>query len=911
MPDMPASPVADMFGIVLQNLYPGRTQVGTGGPLHFGETSDFLVVSYRRDFNGLWSIDTAFLQWLTSGPRTIVLVWEETPTGELGDVALNEYVTAFDWAIALCLLAHQHVDSATVQPRKWRLLIADLASKKHPSASGVRLYSALQQRDRPLVPWIRSFSAADLETLLQTARTAAEEHVSGVDVDLLRTTWAAILVNPASARDRHAIVNLVGPRILLSGMQADAETHWDWPPQLVAALQSLMNAVGLTPQAEDRLPGPWIEPRRWEPFIDQFLLVDDMADLGWRSFLAQALGTRENQMEVRTDPSDWENFRDKERAILFLDLRLFTRRPDDEFIFFQKLLDEASKFHIQDDAPPESGFCARDLEAMQRVLDSHVVESPDYYTALTFLPRLLSLRNPTLPIVIFSSTGRREIAEALRPFGNIVLGFDKPRFFGAKSETVVAETRQKFRVAVEDALLLAEGRDLCRSLRAAIRPRPEIRNGHAGRVVEIFLDESGSDNGRTFAVGGFLLVHPPGANPASLDDKLRERGLVWAESLNASPDASSFPKYPNDYGVHLERLQSFFTEYGCEALAFGLTQPVRHQGLPATSLLLREGSLDLRNLDMITDALEALLFDVIDAAAPTPSSIHVHLATRTPPLEPNLKPMKAVEDWGISLAWSRGKVKGHYSVGFQDGRQITRAALRRRFSRSVTFPVSQARAVRLGKAPKRDSPKPREIHYMADWVARFASWPYDDIPNIAKSWFGQGFLNEYGEAFLYWLNAARNGDEEQWVDALHSAYQARHFDKRIENQPLHYSRFVLRKAVDWPAKVGSDEFRDLCLRIRAEPGFTAVRVYGIPDMTGTRDAKELLKSELDNMFKQFGAVSAVQFRTTSNGIRYALVEMENEASAGNAIRIARSTGLALRDQVLRVVPQVSWTPRHV
>jgi hypothetical protein len=888
MTSPPDSPVARVLGLVLHGLYPDRTQLGGGERINPQDNTEVLVVSYRRDFTALWDINEDFLAWLTNGTRTVILVWDETPSGGLGNIALSEYVTAADWAVALSLLADRYASSHARLPR-WRLVIVDLASKRHPSAKGVRLLFALQRPDAPLVPSIRLFSVEELDAFFDFL-DAGTQNPRPADMDILRSTWAAILVNPASASDRHAIINLVAPRVLLSGMITSFPQDTSLP--LIRALDVLMKAVGLAPEVSERLPGPWVEFEKWNSVVEKFVLIDDMADLGWEDFLSSALGAWV-QLETHTDPRHWRSVCDQDKAILFLDLRLFSNRPNDEIDFFKELLQSAAEFRIDDDEPADSGFYWSDLQAVERVIKSGAIDSLDYYTALTFLPRLISLTDPTLPIVIFSSTGRREIAESLRSFGNIVLGFDKPRFFGDGSGSVLAETRQKFETVMREALILADGRNLCRDLRR--QPKHSAYGGPSKRVVEIFLDESQSNDYLRFAVGGLILVHPTDGSPDQLDAALRDEGLVWANLAAGAVDVPSLPKRPSDYGPYLERLRNFFEGFGIEIIAFGLVRSRRSVACQPRSLLLRDGSLDLQNLDLVADAVETTLFDVIDAVAPDPLSICVHLATRVYPVDMGLDADQAVEDWGLGLAsWNR---RMHYSVTVEDGRQITRMAMRRRTSRSFTLPVDRARAVslELQRIPK--PPRPREIHHLADWIAGFARADYDDVPDVAKSWFVRGFLNEADEAFSWWLAAARAGDEGRWVEALHCAYRARMIERHHQDDSRSFSKFVRRKAANWPINVGAGEFRDLCLRLRTQPGYKVLRVYEI----GGKE-EDPIKQGLIELFKQFGEVSNVRVKQPRFGDSYALVTMYDEASAGRAVRTASTTGIALSGRWLRVFP---------
>ena len=915
MPTSLQSPVAAVLELLLKQPFPDRTQVGLRKDQEPASDKEFLLLSYRSDFGALWDVSERFLAWLTDGTRTIVLVWEETPAdGGVELIRLSEYVTAFDWAVALCLLADFYAREHKRNP-SWRLVIADLASRMHSSADGVRLFAALQRRDAPFLPWVQGFRPEELfDGLIDFLKISPREHKNTADLDVFRKTWAAMLVNPGRANDRHAIINLIAPQLLLAGMRrVPPKKEYTPPPRisgheklsnpvldaqeakniiknensslLIGALETLMRAVGLTPDTAGKQLGPWVPPRKWQNVVQKFILIDDMADIGWKDFLCSALAAEEDQIEAHIDPRCWTSVGEQNKIVLFLDLRLFARNPGSEIQFFAELAEAASDFRIEEDEPADSGFYDAELEAIQRVIKSGAVSGPDYYTALTFLPRLISLHDPTLPIVIFSSTGRKEIAEALRPYGNVVLGFDKPRFFGEASSAVLSETRQKFEMAMDRALVLAEGRGLCRSF------RKDTSSAGGGRIVEIFLDESRSEDFRRFAIGGFVLVHPSESHPDQLDADLRSAGLVWTKSAAHPSGAPTLPKDPANYNRHLALLQNFFEERGFEVFALGLVRSRWPVGSQPRSLLLREGSLDLRNLDMVTDVVEAGLFDIVEHVAPQPSSICVHLATRVYPIDKDLlQDNRAIENWGLSLpTWSN---KMNYTVSPQDGHRITRIALRRRISHAFGLPIDRARAVSLDNP--RVPPQAREIHHLADWIARFARMEYQDVPDIAKTWFAKGFLVEGDEAFSCWLEAARAGDEGCWIQALHCAYQARAIEKRRHEHGMHlsYSKFVDRKAADWPSNLSPGEFGQLCGRLIAEPGYKLLRVDGV---NGIEEG--LAMGLLTEVFQQFGEVAKVQIKFS-----YALVSMGDEISAGRAVRAGNTRGLFVKNRKLRISP---------
>ena len=66
----------------------------------------------------------------------------------------------------------------------------------------------------------------------------------------------------------------------------------------------------------------------------------------------------------------------------------------------------------------------------------------------------------SLPIILFSSTGRRGISEKLKAYGNIITDFEKPRLPALDPTFVLDESRTKFIRALEVAIPMVAARRL-------------------------------------------------------------------------------------------------------------------------------------------------------------------------------------------------------------------------------------------------------------------------------------------------------------------------------------------------------------------------------------------------------------------------------------------------------------------
>ncbi len=220
--------------------------------------------------------------------------------------------------------------------------------------------------------------------------------------------------------------------------------------------------------------------------------------------------------------------------VLLLDLRLHQGKSlAAEAGYFQLLLQKAEEFCIDDPdqevavSLPWPGFTRAELDLMADWVSEALAgkptarrENPCYHRALTLLPRLISLMDCSLPIVLFSSTGRREILEFLKPYGNIITTFEKPRLTAIPDSEIAEHTAGRFRDAVEVALARVAARRLCSRL-----PKiawPEVRDADDGQwTIELMLDEEGKGhepNGLT--LGGLLAIYPPGIDPETIDTEL-------------------------------------------------------------------------------------------------------------------------------------------------------------------------------------------------------------------------------------------------------------------------------------------------------------------------------------------------------------------------------------------------------
>ncbi len=386
------------------------------------------------------------------------------------------------------------------------------------------------------------------------------------DMDLIRRVWASNLTEPSAPGDHHAIANLVGPLLLLGESLIENENvkalkalvktlklipegkeepfpwiNWDDP----AWSEKLKRVSGV-----DKL---------------NLILIDDQYDQGWGQVLCRAVGAKYEKMDksdtllsignnsekniyvkaaassefLRRRLGDLlserkgngkdhldERFKFKidegennASEILLLDLRLFSGKSSVEVDFIKRLCDIAVNFVDNNDSQeshwrgvqevknlPWKGFSSAEIERVRKWCVSEERnkdgEDSEYIEALTFLPRIIALTDLSLPIVLFSSTGRRAITDNLKDYGNIITDFDKPKLTVDVPDDIAKQTKSKFQNAIEKALDLCHARLFVSNVRFV---SPITYNHAKCSHFEVYIDESGAPEQRHFVVGGLLI----------------------------------------------------------------------------------------------------------------------------------------------------------------------------------------------------------------------------------------------------------------------------------------------------------------------------------------------------------------------------------------------------------------------
>lgn len=459
------------------------------------------ILDYQTVFVELWQAGLE-LESLRIGGQTIAFQDAETdliivgitpPDQEnrkkcLKDINVSDHLTSLSWTAAWRL----KFPSAQA-----RIVVMD-SEGDHCSGSSANslamLLSARNGDGSNMVPGLAFLDRPSLAAVMELLYRPKQAHASrAITTVLLRNTiWEGLTAN---RENHHAISNVLGAFLL--GMQPRDVTQRPEQDPIQDCLFGLLQA--LTGGKKTDPHGAWISSDQ-KTAIQGAVIIDDMADI-WDSFLRSAMGFEGDQgrrlvtspkggfletisglpqrlshflssgavrLDARTlipgDHALGENF------VLFLDLRLFPRSADANpffraiSVFGLKLLDSGRNLPWLDGDNANRKSLLNELEYWDGTKTS--TPPPTLPAPETLLPRLLSLVDPTLPIIIFSSTHRTELIDPFRDYSNIITKFRKPILNGMTRDwsEVVKELHDDFVSAMEQATRIQNTRKLFQTL---------------------------------------------------------------------------------------------------------------------------------------------------------------------------------------------------------------------------------------------------------------------------------------------------------------------------------------------------------------------------------------------------------------------------------------------------------------
>ena len=626
--------------------------------------------------------------------------------------------------------------------------------------------------------------------------------------------WTSVLTRPSANAGHHDVANLLGPQRLLaeSAIPGLRDT---------AALAQLARSLGLFPRGGDHGDELLREERGWLPDDDAWnellheakattdrismCLVDDMWRMGWSAVLCRAFGADTADGEtppnfftgigqsahfrlLATDTPDAAvNALDGGHDLRFaftlgaspasevalLDLRLFGGRAlAEEAGFLDKLVGIARR-RMERGGLPWPRIAESELARIEswcgavKAGGRATREDPAYIEGMTLLPRLIALADPAYPVIVFSSTGRRFVAEKFRLYENVITAFEKPQVAALGFEDLAYRTASGFRRAMREALRLLTVRQHCLRLPTPPAPpgAPAVELDEAAAepsghwTVEVLLDETGGDGRRPLTVGGLTVVYPPGAEPEAWDKAFwkTEDELAGLQRL----DCEEFKKrLRKDIRRVSQDVETQAGEKGIEIAAVAVcgTSSATNSAHKGDELF-DERQHDNLHRELVRAVLEGAVYDVarrlVGGGSRTLASVwlDVRLATRVKPLHLLAEPH--VEGWYKTMLWENlgidtgflyqgGKNKGSRReiVHFMNegaARPLVEEVVQR-YLESTFRPLSRvAVAVKLNQS---HAPRPpdwkvvplraRFLHYVADAIL---AAPHD----VPDAWWRRGF----------------------------------------------------------------------------------------------------------------------------------------------------------------------------
>jgi len=394
--------------------------------------------------------------------------------------------------------------------------------------------------------------------------------------DLARQ-WSATLVQSG---DHHDLNNLIGPSIILGKRPAKEDRY-------LCSLYSRLEWQGLLPEKgmgevpnslgddsgtdilaiDDKLGEGWhkvlchllgldiSEPPNFngtDPIgLKNNLRLFGQADMGG---ISKPVGPAQNAATHDSNPI-FERLRDtaayttrvlsnpfpgdsEKPWLMVLDLHLFEQGKSQEREWFKELLVLAGAIPT-DNTLAWPGFSEDELREIKDWLDRNGSAAEDAYShALSLFPRLCALRWPTVPMIIFSASGRRNLFAKLTSYGNITLASQKPNVLGPHVATQMEAFKHGWQLALESALpWLKVQRRIVRLMKHPSAPQcgqadsdQQDQNPHTH--LTIALDESGDFRTSEYSAIGGVIVEATGTNDLDATQKtitifetLREKGV--------------------------------------------------------------------------------------------------------------------------------------------------------------------------------------------------------------------------------------------------------------------------------------------------------------------------------------------------------------------------------------------------
>jgi hypothetical protein len=416
----------------------------------------------------------------------------------------------------------------------------------------VRALAAVLQ---PVVPTVRSGQELNPRMMLGAGHDGARRTATAVLEEARRMVRHLIVSRadggggPAAGPGRHALSNLVGPLLLGTTPRHPCQRGIGHILAAAGLLEGLRNTLDETDPGAAGVSGDsertatQSRPSTVElPAGVRVVLCDDQWHHGWLDWLCDRLDASldAEQVEIArtgnggptrvaesSSLSIWvasspmwlrdrlttalrevplrpleRNLRltqpdDGAPEILLLDLRLFANRSDEASEFLE-VLEPTSKQYWSGEAAVGGGTTTGRID-------------PATPTALSLLGRTLAIADPLLPIVLFSSTGRRDMVSMFEGFDNVITEFAKPRVVDELVVEMRSEAEAQWRSVIGSASRLLRRREAVESLIEARARLPQPNEQSDGvpsySRAGVYIDESGDWGAGEFVFAAIVALY--------------------------------------------------------------------------------------------------------------------------------------------------------------------------------------------------------------------------------------------------------------------------------------------------------------------------------------------------------------------------------------------------------------------
>jgi len=717
-----------------------------------------------------------------------------------------------------------------------------------------------------------------LEEIL-TATNTLKECPPAVDpgqVKLLSALLHSAIV--AERADHHAIGNVLGSYILKNeagesfGIDGDGKRNvQDESMPLQYQVTALCKCIW------EHSVSPWRTKTKEDPFgsekiVGNVLLIDDLADL-WKPVLEQALPLAVVSTILRDEflvfleklparlESIWETGEkvtprkltdfagdsDSTDFVLFLDLRLLPETDPRRAGFYKNLAKLAMTLDKHMETLPWLG--GRDERSGWASWLKDIVSGKESHPE-PLLAQIISLIDPTLPIIVFSSSHASDFTDPLAPFGNLSTGFRKP------TPAIMPELRmpilkKEFAQTCERAARVKHIRHL---LTEGFVEDPNFLPATCEHC-EIFIDEGGSYVDDRMNISGIAVCGGADSVQAFHEDlhsrflAARSPGVTCfhqavAGSSSANRPGSFFPKRPEtkeEWADHWKNVQNLAKEAqdcavaaNVNLLAFTSEFPTDGDGAVEW---MRLGDLDQERqiLDVgytarMVEVLGILTFDVLMAShrcSGPPVTVGIDLGTRdavanSKGLVGNPAGLKELRNrlkfrWGVRTEGDAIRLQSkRKSIDDRTPLRLFELALTGAFGsrvNSAKVEVVHARGCFLTNW-KTDNHitawddgelMPKPLHYLADFLANAINRrDHKEARSFLEGqelqgWFDHGFKLLESDDSLDWVEILSDWDSGQRVLAIQKVITAG--EEQRNNAPA----FVRAKIHSWNTNTLSDQ----------------------------------------------------------------------------------------------------------